>query len=231
MPLAVFALAMLIGQDFDLPATDDQSAAFSRKYLAFIKQDARKAAAARRLPTTFFFGKAKLLLTFPQTPWEQAHLGVCRQMLELLDSPSGKILKQIQDANPKREIYEVKQEDRLNFDERFSRLMGFEDPEATDLELWTSSAGYSLGELAGELVTWHYHDKSPEGRAKLHAALDRVAERAKSAPPGVDPHLITQMTAIGSLPRSEQYRLEQLRLVGMRINACLSTILPSPGSK
>jgi hypothetical protein len=232
MPITSLLLAAALGQVFDPapPATDDRAALFARSYLAFIKADPKKAGAARRLPTTFFYGKARTLMAYPQGPWEQAHLGVCRQMLDLLDTRSAKEIKRIQDANPNRQTYHISAEDRAVFDERFSDLMGFEDPETTELEKWTSSAGYALGELATVLITWHYMGADKLGQEKFHAALDRVKERAKAAPKGSDPTMAAQMASIAQVGKKERYTIEELAMIAKRIEFSLSTIIP-PGSK
>ena len=228
--LAAVALLSPSAQTVEWKRTDDGSGAFADAYFKKAEEDPELLDRTKRLPTLFFYWKARWLLNFEVGPWERAHLNISRIVLEVLDPESGAALKKILDTHPADKSFAVKDEETEDFLARLAVFAGIDkgldSKPKSKLEKWEFDVGISLGDLAGKVVQYHDTHTIPTAQRMFNETLDGFKDRLEDVPEGANAKTLAAIKVISETPRKEEYSPAEIKTLSTQIKAALMTVIP-----
>lgn len=226
--LAAAALLSASSQSTEWKRTDDGAARFAQAYFAKAEEDPTVLDKTKRIPTLFFYWKARWLLNFEVGPWERAQINISRIVLGMLDSDSGDELKKVLDAHPDADAtFTATEEEAKAYNSRLSYFMGLDGTEEpSKLEQWETNAGIHLGDLAGKLVQYHDIHSIPSAQKSFNESLDALKKSAATAPEGANPKVVASLKTLGDTPRKTEYTLEEIKAIAANIEAALKSVIP-----
>jgi hypothetical protein len=228
--LLAFTALLAPVQSTEWKPTDDGSGRFAQAYFKKTEASPETLDSTKRVPTLFFYWKARWLLNFEVGPWERAHLNVCRIVLGALDPAAGSDLKGILDAHDASKPFTVTEEEAKPFRSRMSGYMGIDlavQGEAmSKLEKWETEAGIALGDVAGKLIQYHYTHTIPTAQRMFNEGLDSAKKSSEEVPEDANPKLVAGLKALADTPRKPEYTADEIKAISAKIEAALMTVIP-----